>query len=190
MWSSKGKAKVKAKAKAEANYTIVQCEAEPCFSEDIFPASKRRNCGGDPRLGLAQKIKEAEYQELGLTDDYDPDDYDEELVSMSEISSSSGSRVVNRCFCGIPVTVKKSSTTDNPGRRFETCKLYNPVTKLGGCNYFRWFDTTQTDWQRVLINNLNLRENLLSKELELKQEELTSVKEEKNRLALEVEMLK
>ncbi|KAK9741341.1 hypothetical protein RND81_03G098700 [Saponaria officinalis] len=109
---------------------------------------------------------------------------------MSEISSNSGSKVVNKCGCGIPVTVKKSSTTDNPGRRFETCKLYNPVTKLGGCNYFRWFDTTQTDWQRVLINNLNLRDNLLSKELELKQEELATVKEEKMRLVLEVERLK
>ncbi|KAK9713678.1 hypothetical protein RND81_06G043700 [Saponaria officinalis] len=95
----------------------------------------------------------------------------------------------NKCFCGIPITVKKSSTSDNPGKRFEACKLFNPVTKLGGCNYFRWFDRTQTDWQRVIINNLNLRDNMLNKELELKQQELATVKEERNRLFIEVERL-
>ncbi|KAK9742034.1 hypothetical protein RND81_03G144400 [Saponaria officinalis] len=109
---------------------------------------------------------------------------------MSEINKSSGCVDVNKCFCGIPVTVKKSSTSDNPGRRFETCKFYNPVTKLGGCNYFRWFDRVQTDWQRVIINNQNMRENLLTKDLELKQEDLANVKEEKNRLSMEVERLK
>ncbi|KAK9677151.1 hypothetical protein RND81_11G123900 [Saponaria officinalis] len=96
----------------------------------------------------------------------------------------------NKCFCGIPITVKKSSTPDNPGRRFEAYKLFNPVSKVGGCNYFRWFDKTQTDWQRVIDNNLNLRENIMSKELELKQQELASVKEERNRLFIEVERLK
>ncbi|KAK9757359.1 hypothetical protein RND81_01G156900 [Saponaria officinalis] len=109
---------------------------------------------------------------------------------MSDLSSNCGCKDGNKCFCGIPVTIKKSSTTDNRGRRFEACKLYSPVTKLEGYNYFRWFDRTQTDWQRVIINNLNLRDNMLTKELELKQEKLTTIKEEGNRLGMDVDRLK
>ncbi|KAK9688850.1 hypothetical protein RND81_09G015700 [Saponaria officinalis] len=97
---------------------------------------------------------------------------------------------MKKCHCGHPISVKKSSTMENPGRRFESCKLYNPRTKIRGCNYFRWYDTTQTDWQRTIINKLQLENKVLTAESELLKEELKSLKEEKTMLRMEVDKVK
>ncbi|KAK9697825.1 hypothetical protein RND81_08G063600 [Saponaria officinalis] len=79
---------------------------------------------------------------------------------------------------------------ENPGRRFETCKLYNPRSKIRGCNYFRWYDTTQTDWQRIIINKLQLENKMLTTEMGSLKEEVKALKEDKTMLRTEVDKVK
>ncbi|KAK9742929.1 hypothetical protein RND81_03G206100 [Saponaria officinalis] len=109
---------------------------------------------------------------------------------MSNYSCVRSSEELKKCYCGHPIAVQKSSTVDNPGRRFECCKLYNPTTKIRGCKYFRWIDITQTDWQRHVINKLNLENKMLTSEMEMMKEELKSLKEDKSLLGMEVDKLK
>ncbi|KAK9699289.1 hypothetical protein RND81_08G165200 [Saponaria officinalis] len=104
---------------------------------------------------------------------------------MSERSCNCSGEEMKKCYCGHPISVKKSSTMENPGRRFETCRLYNPRTKIRGCNYFRWYDTTQTDWQRMIINKLQLENKMLTTEMELVKEELKALKEDKTKFGSE-----
>ncbi|MED6114949.1 hypothetical protein PIB30_085452 [Stylosanthes scabra] len=44
------------------------------------------------------------------------------------------------CFCGLEMIIKKSSTTENPGRLFHTCPRYR---KGSHCNYFKWVDESE-----------------------------------------------
>ncbi|KAK9665166.1 hypothetical protein RND81_14G094800 [Saponaria officinalis] len=109
---------------------------------------------------------------------------------MSDRSCDHNSEEVKKCYCGHPISVKKSSTMDDPGRRFESCKLYNSTTKIRGYNYFRWYDTTQTEWQRHIINKINLENKMLTSKMEVMKEELKSLKEDKSLLRMEVDKLK
>ncbi|KAK9677290.1 hypothetical protein RND81_11G133900 [Saponaria officinalis] len=68
---------------------------------------------------------------------------------MSKGSSSSSSRNPINCNCKVPVAMLKSLTSDNPGRRFLTCKFRF-------CKFFKWVDEEQSDWQRDVINQLVL----------------------------------
>ncbi|KAK9733384.1 hypothetical protein RND81_04G064600 [Saponaria officinalis] len=60
--------------------------------------------------------------------------------TMSNVSYESTSKPVVKCRCGIPAALKTSMTEANTGRRFLTCKFYNPKTVMRGCNYFKWVD--------------------------------------------------
>ncbi|KAK9666058.1 hypothetical protein RND81_14G156900, partial [Saponaria officinalis] len=62
--------------------------------------------------------------------------------------------------------VLTSWTKDNPGRRFEACPIYNPVTKTRGCRCFRWLDENQTTWQKKVINQLK-ENDMLNKEAKM-----------------------
>ncbi|KAK9733418.1 hypothetical protein RND81_04G067100 [Saponaria officinalis] len=73
-------------------------------------------------------------------------------------SSDEGQR---KCFCGIPVTYLTSWTQNNPGRGFESCRCSRHGNGADGCNYFRWVDKAQTDWQKEVINNLITERNQL-----------------------------
>ncbi|KAK9716334.1 hypothetical protein RND81_06G226200 [Saponaria officinalis] len=109
---------------------------------------------------------------------------------MSDRSCDRSSEEVKKCYCGHPIYVKKSSTMDDPGKRFKSCKLYNPTSKMRGCNYFRWYYTTLTEWQRHIINKMNLENKMLTSETEVMKEELKSLKEDKSLLRMEVDKLK
>ncbi|KAK9756034.1 hypothetical protein RND81_01G068400 [Saponaria officinalis] len=63
------------------------------------------------------------------------------------------SRPVVKCRCGIPAALKTSMTEANTGRRFLTCKFYNPETVMRGCNYFKWVDEpiNETSWLKSEI---------------------------------------
>ncbi|KAK9755579.1 hypothetical protein RND81_01G035900 [Saponaria officinalis] len=82
------------------------------------------------------------------------------------------------CFCGRVAVVLTSWTKDNPGRRFEACPIYNPVTKTRGCRCFRWLDENQTTWQKKVINQLVLERKLLKNEAEMLQKENDMLKKE------------
>ncbi|MED6199887.1 hypothetical protein PIB30_080039 [Stylosanthes scabra] len=44
------------------------------------------------------------------------------------------------CFCGLKTLIKKSSTSENPGRLFHTCPRYREGSH---CNYFKWVDESE-----------------------------------------------
>ncbi|KAK9705111.1 hypothetical protein RND81_07G034400 [Saponaria officinalis] len=110
-------------------------------------------------------------------------------VKMSRSTSSSSSRTSCKCNCGVPLALVKSWTTDNPGRRFLTCKFYNPSTQFRGCQYFKWFDEEQCQWQKDVINQLLLDKKLLKCESEMLKVENEHLIEQKKIMSEEIEML-
>ncbi|KAK9723898.1 hypothetical protein RND81_05G032800 [Saponaria officinalis] len=101
---------------------------------------------------------------------------------MSDPNSYSSSRCSCECqrvcFCGHVAVVLTSWTKDNPGRKFEACPIYNPVTKTRGCRCFRWLDENQTTWQKKVINQLVIERKLLENEAEMLQKENDMLKKE------------
>ncbi|KAK9742748.1 hypothetical protein RND81_03G195000 [Saponaria officinalis] len=108
---------------------------------------------------------------------------------MSRSTSSSSSRSSRKCNCGVPLALVKSWTTDNPGRRFLTCKFYNPSTQYRGCQYFKWYDQDQCQWQKDVINQLLLDKKLLKCESEMLKVENGHLIEQKKIMSGEIEML-
>ncbi|KAK9733874.1 hypothetical protein RND81_04G098400 [Saponaria officinalis] len=84
----------------------------------------------------------------------------------------------------------KSCTRDNPGRRFEDCKYYDPITKSRGCKYFKWCDRIQTDWQKDLINELLMEKKELENKLGKYGRDLEYLVENMGELLAEIEYLK
>ncbi|KAK9705532.1 hypothetical protein RND81_07G064200 [Saponaria officinalis] len=109
---------------------------------------------------------------------------------MSRESGSSSGRTYSKCNCKVPLALRKSWTSENPGRRFFTCKFYNPGTNFRGCEFFKWYDQNQCGWQRDVINELVLEKKLLSKELEIVKVENSHLEEQNNRLKEEIELLR
>ncbi|KAK9691855.1 hypothetical protein RND81_09G224400 [Saponaria officinalis] len=109
---------------------------------------------------------------------------------MSESSSRSSFEGPKKCYCGIPLAVVKSWTSENPGRKFEACKFYNPQTNFRGCRFFRWSDRTQTDWQREIINQLVYEKKILKSEVELVNQEVKWLREERAKLVSELQHVK
>ncbi|KAK9734022.1 hypothetical protein RND81_04G109300 [Saponaria officinalis] len=107
----------------------------------------------------------------------------------SETSRSHSSEGPNKCLCGAPVAMLKSWTNNNPGRRFETCKFYNLITKTRGCKYFRWVDYTHTTWQKDVINQLLIEKGLLRNEVEILKSEVSNLQEVKKNMKSEIEEL-
>ncbi|KAK9757628.1 hypothetical protein RND81_01G175100 [Saponaria officinalis] len=86
--------------------------------------------------------------------------------------------------------MKTSWTVHNPGRRFLTCKLYNPDLGMPGCNFFKWVDEDMSNWQKNVILEL-LNENKRLDELKhRKEEESYDQKLEKKIVELGVELEK
>ncbi|KAK9756177.1 hypothetical protein RND81_01G079000 [Saponaria officinalis] len=69
-------------------------------------------------------------------------------------SYSNSSRNPTMCKCNVHLALLTSWTSDNPGRRFLTCKFRF-------CKYFIWVDEDQSEWQRDVINQLLLEKKLL-----------------------------
>ncbi|KAK9756876.1 hypothetical protein RND81_01G126700 [Saponaria officinalis] len=109
---------------------------------------------------------------------------------MSRSTSSSSSRNSSKCNCGVPLALVKSWTADNPGRRFLTCKFYNPSTQFRGCQYFKWYDEDQCQWQKSIINQLILEKKLLKSESEMLTVENGQLMEQKKKVLEENEFLK
>ncbi|KAK9668826.1 hypothetical protein RND81_13G089400 [Saponaria officinalis] len=86
-------------------------------------------------------------------------------MSSNSSNSTNNSFTFRVCKCGIPVATKTSWTTQNPGRRFVTCKFYNPDSMMSGCNFFRWIDDDMTNWQRHVINRLVMENKCLKNEV-------------------------
>ncbi|KMT13126.1 hypothetical protein BVRB_4g086680 [Beta vulgaris subsp. vulgaris] len=104
--------------------------------------------------------------------------------------SSSSTRIQTICGCGISVAKVRSWTKDNLGKMFVGCKFYNPKTGNRGCSMFCWLDDDNTNWQRNVINDLVMeKKNMLSDVRSLKKE-LGMVKEEKLKLAPQLDNLK
>ncbi|XP_021728174.1 uncharacterized protein LOC110695235 [Chenopodium quinoa] len=86
------------------------------------------------------------------------------MQEMSVITSSPSRE--KKCKCGVPLAKLTSWTRENPGRKFRTCKFYDPVTESKGCKSFEWVDEPDgTAWQTEVINNLLLDKKLLKGEI-------------------------
>ncbi|KAK9666249.1 hypothetical protein RND81_14G171300 [Saponaria officinalis] len=109
---------------------------------------------------------------------------------MSRSTSSCSSRNPNDCKYGVPVAIVKSWTSDNLGRRFLTSKFYNPSTQFHGCQYFKWSDEDQCQWQKDVINQLVLDKKLLKCEFEMLKADNAHLMELKIRISEENELLK
>lgn len=75
--------------------------------------------------------------------------------------------MVTKCKCGIPVATLTSWTHQNPDRRFEACKFYEPGIERRGCKYFRWLDEKILDWQRDVTNQLLMEKKMKEAEIRL-----------------------
>ncbi|XP_021770725.1 uncharacterized protein LOC110734905 [Chenopodium quinoa] len=90
---------------------------------------------------------------------------DGKLVQEMSSTSFSPSKE-KKCKCGVPFAKLTSWTRENPGRKFRTCKFYDPVTESRGCKAFEWVDEQDgTAWQTEVINNLLLDKKLLKGEI-------------------------
>ncbi|XP_021713547.1 uncharacterized protein LOC110704855 [Chenopodium quinoa] len=82
---------------------------------------------------------------------------------MSSLSFSPSKE--RKCQCGVPFARLTSWTRENPGRKFRSCKFYDPVTESRGCKSFEWIDQPDgTSWQTEVINNLLLDKKLMKGE--------------------------
>ncbi|KAK9667659.1 hypothetical protein RND81_13G003000, partial [Saponaria officinalis] len=95
----------------------------------------------------------------------------------------SSSRNLNNCNFEISVSLLKSWTGDNSGRRFLTCKFRF-------CKFFKWVDEEQIDWQRDVINQLLLEKKLLQCDNEILKAENLHMGDQMNKLKDEIVLLK
>ncbi|KAK9691904.1 hypothetical protein RND81_09G227500 [Saponaria officinalis] len=93
------------------------------------------------------------------------------IMSTSSTSSSLSAHIRKKCHCGFPTAMKTSWTVHNPGRRFLTCKLYDPDLGMPGCNFFKWVDEDMSNWQNNVILELLNENKHLKDELKQRNEE-------------------
>ncbi|KAK9675618.1 hypothetical protein RND81_11G018900 [Saponaria officinalis] len=79
------------------------------------------------------------------------------------------------CHCGKSLALVKSWTSMNPGRRFLACNDYDYETGRRGCDFFQWYDSGQTIWQRDVINKLLVDNKKLAWKLSVKEEEVKKI---------------
>ncbi|KAK9726394.1 hypothetical protein RND81_05G212100 [Saponaria officinalis] len=99
-------------------------------------------------------------------------------------SSDEGRR---NCFCGVPVTYLTSWTRNNPGRGFETCRWSRNGNVADGCNFFRWVDKPQTDWQKEVINDLITERDQLLRERAVLKDKVKYLTIERNKVLVDVD---
>ncbi|XP_021754556.1 uncharacterized protein LOC110719886 [Chenopodium quinoa] len=108
---------------------------------------------------------------------------------MSFVSSSPPE--ARKCKCGVPMAKLTSWTRENPGRKFISCKFYDPITETRGCKAFEWVDQPDgTDWQTGVINNLLLDKKLLKGEVNELKREVDEISGQRRCLLNEVDNLK
>ncbi|XP_056688872.1 uncharacterized protein [Spinacia oleracea] len=72
-----------------------------------------------------------------------------------------------RCYCGFTVSIQKTWTKENPGRRFIACPDYDVETNRRGCIFFRWIDEQEpTTWQTIVILGLMQDKQSLAAEVD------------------------
>ncbi|XP_021769515.1 uncharacterized protein LOC110733737 [Chenopodium quinoa] len=108
---------------------------------------------------------------------------------MSSVSMSPSKE--KKCQCGVPMSRLTAWTRENPGRKFRTCKFYDPVTESRGCKAFEWVDQPDgTPWQTEVINNLLLDKKLMKGELNDMKREVDDVSGQRRCLLNEIDRLK
>ncbi|XP_021735109.1 uncharacterized protein LOC110701789 [Chenopodium quinoa] len=108
---------------------------------------------------------------------------------MSSMSSSPSRE--RKCQCGVPFEKLIAWTKENPGRKFRSCKFYDPVTESRGCKAFEWIDQPDgTPWQTEVINNLLLDKKLLKGEVTDLKREVDNVSGQRRCLLNEIDNLK
>ncbi|XP_021715177.1 uncharacterized protein LOC110683135 [Chenopodium quinoa] len=111
------------------------------------------------------------------------------MQEMSSISSSPSRK--KKCKCGVPFAKLTHWTRENPGRKFKTCKFYDPVTESRGCKAFEWVDEQDgTAWQIEVINNLLLDKKPLKGEISDYKREVDDLGGQMRCLLNEVDRLK
>ncbi|KAK9683979.1 hypothetical protein RND81_10G178800 [Saponaria officinalis] len=103
-----------------------------------------------------------------------------QIVSTSSTPSSLSAHIRKKCHCGFPAAMKTSWTVHNSGRRFFTCKLYDPDLGMPGCNFFKW----------VILELLNENKRLKDELKQRKEQESDDQKLEKKIVELGVELEK
>ncbi|KAK9683861.1 hypothetical protein RND81_10G169900 [Saponaria officinalis] len=106
-------------------------------------------------------------------------------MSRSCCQSSDEGRM--NCFCGVPVTYLTSWTRNNPGRGFETCRWSRNGNVADGCNFFRWVDKPQTDWQKEVINDLITERDQLLRERAVLKDKVKYLTIERSNVLLDVD---
>ncbi|KAK9714246.1 hypothetical protein RND81_06G081200 [Saponaria officinalis] len=109
---------------------------------------------------------------------------------MSRESYSTSSFRPSKCRCGVSLALLKSWTSENPGRRFLACKLYNPETNYRGCNFFKWYDKGQFEWQEDVIDKLMLEKKLLEARMEVEKASNLRLENRINKLMEENELMR
>ncbi|CAA0822291.1 DNA topoisomerase 3-alpha [Striga hermonthica] len=94
---------------------------------------------------------------------------------MSENSQVPGFK---ECYCGQLSVIRTSWTSENPGRRFSSCKR-------GGCTFFSWVDGPMCNRSKQLIPGLLWKSNELRDLVQQLQDENDKMKEEKRLLEIE-----
>src|SRR5688572_30601422 len=96
-----------------------------------------------------------------------------------------------KCDCGLPMARLTSWTKENPGRKFLTCKFYDPKTETRGCKSFEWVDEDDgTDWQRDVINQLIIDKKLMKSEISSLKTEVEDLNGQRRCLLNEIDNLK
>ncbi|KAK6138847.1 hypothetical protein DH2020_027412 [Rehmannia glutinosa] len=54
------------------------------------------------------------------------------------------------CYCGRTAVIRTAWTTENPGRRFQSCRDYDK----GGCKFFSWEDPPMCSRAKAIIPGL------------------------------------
>ncbi|XP_056691456.1 uncharacterized protein [Spinacia oleracea] len=108
---------------------------------------------------------------------------------MSSISFSPSKE--KKCACGVPLARLTGWTRENPGRKFRSCKFYDPITETRGCKAFEWVDEPDgTAWQTKVINNLLLDKKLMKGEVSDLKREIDNLSGQRRCLLNEIDSLK
>ncbi|KAK6151949.1 hypothetical protein DH2020_014584 [Rehmannia glutinosa] len=92
------------------------------------------------------------------------------------------------CHCGTLAVIRTSWTTDNPGRRFQSCRQFD----RGGCSFFAWKDPPMCRRAKAIIPGLLKRINDMCKELEkmeLNEQKISGMEHEIEKLKRKNRML-
>ena len=76
---------------------------------------------------------------------------------MASIIESHRKQKKKRCFCGLEMVVRTSTTASNKGRRFRGCPLF---PRKDACNYFHWIDENKKE-QSLNVNQQEWEDEII-----------------------------